>query len=282
MADPYTEEEIWYRREWPEPDALEPRNVDMRYERDRWLATVDALRERAEKAEARTMPTSREQVVTFLHAVAGHDATLSPPTDEMIDGVWALCKHPATTPLTLAVVAYERGRNFAAMKASAEKAERERDEARETNRRLNRRCQRSEALPKFHELGLADELRSAVWHLRHRYRCAARAARSIERMWADNSASHYANLIREWAGKGRPPNHTMSHFDSIVDEMRADKAALAAATSRAEKAEKERDEAATAAKVKADLLATATAALGDATARAERAEAELRKREAGA
>ena len=161
----------------------------------------------------------------------------------------------------------------------AEKAERERDEARETNRRLNRRCQRSEALPKFHELGLADELRSAVWHLRYRYRCAASAARSIERMWADNSASHYANLIREWAGKGRPPNHTLSHFDSIVDEMRADKAALAAATSRAEKAEKERDEAATAAKVKADLLATATAALGDATARAERAEAEMRKRE---
>lgn len=133
MADPYTEEEIWYRREWPEPDALEPRNVDMRYERDRWLATVDALRERAEKAEARTMPTSREQVVTFLHAVAGHDATLSPPTDEMIDGVWALCKHPATTPLTLAVVAYERGRNFAAMKASAEKAERERDDWRDTS-----------------------------------------------------------------------------------------------------------------------------------------------------
>ena len=161
----------------------------------------------------------------------------------------------------------------------AEKAERERDEARETNRRLNRRCQRSEALPKFHELGLADELRSAVWHLRYRYRCAASAARSIERMWADNSASHYANLIREWAGKGRPPNHTLSHFDSIVDEMRADKAALAAATSRAEKAEKERDEAATAAKVKADLLATATAALGDATARAERADAEMRKRE---
>ena len=102
----------------PAADAAHPALIAAARERD-------ALRERAEKAEARTMPTSREQVVTFLHAVAGHDATLSPPTDEMIDGVWALCKHPATTPLTLAVVAYERGRNFAAMKARAERAEAE-------------------------------------------------------------------------------------------------------------------------------------------------------------
>ena len=62
-------------------------------------------------------PASRDEVAAYIHAVAAHDATLPAPTDEQIDGVWDLVKHPATTMLSLAVTAWERGQSYARLRA---------------------------------------------------------------------------------------------------------------------------------------------------------------------
>lgn len=52
VQHPYDDEGIAYRRAWPSIHDIDFRNVDMRNERDRWLATYDALSARLAKLEA--------------------------------------------------------------------------------------------------------------------------------------------------------------------------------------------------------------------------------------
>lgn len=61
---------------------------------------------------------SRDDVSSYLREVWAHDTTLPEPSDEMIDGVWSLLRHPATTPMLLAVQAWERGQSYSRLLAT--------------------------------------------------------------------------------------------------------------------------------------------------------------------